>query len=488
MTTAAIYARLSNENEGSTSTKRQEKECRDFAQMRGLEVIDVFVDEGISGFSGKHRPSFERAINALEAGEFDNLIVWKLDRLTRQGMGAVGSLLDRLDGTGRGVISVMDGGLDTTQQNGRVMVALLSEMARAESANTSTRIRAQKREACEAGKWLSGSNVPWGYVMTADKKLAHCPETAATARQVIEMYLSGQSVANVIDWLNEEGIPSPRSKGWSRATLNDWIDSPVLAGLQPIYENHRSEIYRSPATGEPVSVGHGLATEAEWRSIRSLREQRRTTNNRRGTSTAKRAFAGLIFCDRCKGKMSVAGSAWRCNDERTKRTCTGCSIRPHLLEPHLEAMILNRITALAIDDPIIVRVAEAWRGEIEPLVNMAGLELHLADLEARLDSLIEDRYQKNRFAGREAMFDSLFDNINDEIKTVKEGLSTIPSSNPCQHFVDFSDQEIIRMAWDSASVKDKHAVAVALVDSVMVERRGRGGGFDPTRIEVVWRD
>jgi len=75
-----------------------------------------------------------------------------------------------------------------------------------------------------------------------------------------------------------------------------------------------------------------------------------------------------------------------------------------------------------------------------------------------------------------------------KIKTVKEGLSTIPSSNPCQHFVDFSDQEIIRMAWDSASVKDKHAVAVALVDSVMVERRGRGGGFDPTRIEVVWRD
>ena len=62
MAKAAIYARLSNESEGSTSIDRQRKECRDYAASHGLTVVEEFVDEGISGFSGKHRPEFERAI------------------------------------------------------------------------------------------------------------------------------------------------------------------------------------------------------------------------------------------------------------------------------------------------------------------------------------------------------------------------------------------------------------------------------------------
>jgi len=486
MATAAIYARLSNESEGSTSTDRQRKECRDYASAHGLTVVEEFVDEGISGFSGKHRPEFERAISALEAGQFDTLIVWKLDRLTRQGMGAVGTLLDSLDGTGRGIVSVMDGGLNTTQSNGRIMVALLSEMARSESANTSTRIKAQKREAREAGKWLQGSNVPWGYVMTEDKKLAHCPETAATARQVIEMFLAGSSASQVLDWLNENEIPSPRNKCWTKATLTDWTRSPALCGLQ-VEVGQRGVVYRSPETGRPVSVGDGLATESEWRTINTLREQRSPTSKKRGASRSKNTLAGLVRCAHCGGKMSVAGS-WRCNNERVRRTCQGCAVGTHLLEPHVEGMMLNRIAALDIDDPVIVRVAEAWRGEVEPAVDVAGLESHLADLEARLDSLIEDRYDKNRFVGREEMFDSLFDKLSGEIADIKDQVSNTPSTNPRQHFVDFTDQEVIRMAWDTASVHDKRAVAAAVIDTVTVERRGRGGAFDPTRVQVVWRD
>ena len=62
-------------------------------------------------------------------GDFDTLIVWELDRLTHRGMGHIGTLLDRLDGSGRRIVSKMEG-IDTSQSHGRIMVALLSEMAR----------------------------------------------------------------------------------------------------------------------------------------------------------------------------------------------------------------------------------------------------------------------------------------------------------------------------------------------------------------------
>ena len=485
MANAAIYARLSNENEESTSTTRQRKECRDYAAAHGLTVIREFVDEGISGYSGKHRPAMEEMIDRLKAGEFDTIIIWKLDRLSRRGISQMGEFLNVLKECNGRLLSVMDN-VDSAQGVGTLMIAMLSELAHMESQNTSTRIKAQKREAREAGKWLQGSNVPWGYVMTEDKKLAHCPETAATARQVIEMFLAGSSTSQVLDWLHANDIPSPTGKKWSKPTLTDWTRSPALCGLQ-VELGQRGVAYRSPETGQPVSIGDGLATEAEWRTIATLREQRSPSSKKRGASRSKNTLAGLVTCADCGGKMSVA-SSWRCNNERIRRTCKGCSIGVHLLEGHVEALMLNRISALDVEDQLIVRVAEAWRGEVQPVVDVVGLESDLADLEARLNALFEDRYTKNRFAGREQLFDSLHDALTAEIGDVKASIDSSPSTDPRQHFVDFSDPEVIRTAWEFASVADKRATAAAVIDTVKVERRGRGGAFDPTRIEVIWRD
>ena len=107
MERAAIYARLSLADENSTSTARQKKECREHAKSLGLTVVREFTDEGISGFKDVERPDFDEAIEALVRGEFDTLIVWKLDRLTRRGIGHIGTLLDRLDGSGRRIVSKM---------------------------------------------------------------------------------------------------------------------------------------------------------------------------------------------------------------------------------------------------------------------------------------------------------------------------------------------------------------------------------------------
>ena len=53
--------------------------------MRGWEVVDVFEDVDISPYQTRvKRPEFERMLVALRTGDLDGLVVWKLDRLTRQ--------------------------------------------------------------------------------------------------------------------------------------------------------------------------------------------------------------------------------------------------------------------------------------------------------------------------------------------------------------------------------------------------------------------
>ena len=210
MSRAAIYARLSLADEKSTSTKRQEKECRDYAAALGLDVVKVYVDEGISGYKDVERPAFDEAIEALFRGEFDTLIVWKLDRLSRRGMGHVGTLLDRLDGSGRRILSKSEG-IDTSQGHGRLLVGMLAEMARSESANTSMRLKAQRREAREVGK-ISSGGPPWGMMTLEDGTIAPDPETGPIARQVINRVLAGESRMSLIRWLNRNGHFTKRGR------------------------------------------------------------------------------------------------------------------------------------------------------------------------------------------------------------------------------------------------------------------------------------
>lgn len=70
MNRAGIYTRLSLVDEKSTSTKRQEQECRDYADRQDLEVIEVYNDEGLSGYKDIERPDFDRAIADLERGMY----------------------------------------------------------------------------------------------------------------------------------------------------------------------------------------------------------------------------------------------------------------------------------------------------------------------------------------------------------------------------------------------------------------------------------
>ncbi len=240
MSRAAIYARLSLADEKSTSTKRQEKECRDYAAALGLDVVKVYVDEGISGYKDVERPAFDEAIEALFRGEFDTLIVWKLDRLSRRGMGHVGTLLDRLDGSGRRIISKTEG-IDTSQGHGRLLVGMLAEMARSESANTSMRLKAQRREAREVGK-ISSGGPPWGMMTLEDGTIAPDPETGPIARQVINRVLAGESRMSLIRWLNRNGHftkrgrrpndpggnPSTFSSCAPKLVSNGWYDLSLL--------------------------------------------------------------------------------------------------------------------------------------------------------------------------------------------------------------------------------------------------------------------
>ncbi|HEX2625607.1 MAG TPA: recombinase family protein, partial [Candidatus Limnocylindrales bacterium] len=78
---AAIYARISNDPEGDRlGVNRQVEDCRKEAERRGWPVVDLYVDDDKSAWSGKVRPEYQRMVADIDARKIDAVLFWHPDR------------------------------------------------------------------------------------------------------------------------------------------------------------------------------------------------------------------------------------------------------------------------------------------------------------------------------------------------------------------------------------------------------------------------
>ena len=77
-----IYARYSSDNQREESIEGQLRECNDFAKRNDITIIDSYIDRAFSATTDR-RPAFQKMIKDSAKNMFDVIIVWKLDRFTR---------------------------------------------------------------------------------------------------------------------------------------------------------------------------------------------------------------------------------------------------------------------------------------------------------------------------------------------------------------------------------------------------------------------
>lgn len=487
---AAIYVRLSQEREGQTSTERQEADCRAWVARHHGEVLEVLADVGISGYAEVERPSFQSALEALRSGRVDTLVVWKLDRLSRRGIGQVGALLDDLERSGGRLVAVQDG-IDTAQSGSRMVLALLAELARQESANTGVRVRSAKAHLARSGRW-TGGRVPWGYRRDAETgRLVQEPEVASLVRLVAQRLTEGATLQEMAEWLNVEGhLRTPESGPWWPVRLGEVMRSPVLAGWSPT--NRRRSVHRHE-DGTPVEVtAEPILTPGEYSALQAALESRRPARGGRGRSPAH-LLAGVLYCGECGYRMSATGGRWaayvckRTTDRPGDRSCPGVAIRIPLANDYVAQRALARLAALEPEDPTLEAVAARWLRWKAPheTAERLALEAALADAQARLAELEEARYVRGEFSGPDGLgrFRRLSAIIEGQVRTARYALDSSPASQA--DLGPLLDLELSREAWAVASPEDRRAILGLVVDSVTVRKADRLGARND-RIEIVW--
>jgi site-specific DNA recombinase len=156
---AGLYARISLDRAGAgLGVERQLEDCRALARTRGWDIAGQYADNDLSAYSGKRRPEFQRLLADVEAGTITGIVVWHVDRLTRQPreLEDIIRLADRLGLA----LATVTGDIDLATPTGRMMARILGATARYESEQKSARHRRQISQAARSGRPHGGQGHP----------------------------------------------------------------------------------------------------------------------------------------------------------------------------------------------------------------------------------------------------------------------------------------------------------------------------------------
>lgn len=209
---AAAYVRVSSREQlEGYSLDQQERIIRDYCATHGWPPPDLFRDEGRSAFTDKteKRPAFAAMLAAAEAGEYEVIIVHKIDRFARSLVTTLREL-QRLEKAHVGFVSVAES-MDFTSPIGRVILSVLAAFAEYFSRNLSTEVKKGQAGRKAAGK--PPYSRPYG-AMVSGNALVVDPAKADHLARILAVAAT-QGYVRAANTLNEEGIPPRNAKQWS---------------------------------------------------------------------------------------------------------------------------------------------------------------------------------------------------------------------------------------------------------------------------------
>lgn len=293
---AAIYARISSDPSGQAlGVQRQLEDCRKLAEDRGWTVVDEYVDNDVSAYSGKRRPQYERMLADIRDGLRDAVLVYNMDRLTRRPI-ELEEFTAVCEAAGLRQVTTATSDVDLGTDDGLFMARITAAVAAKESARKSARVRRKMQQNAEQGLPGGGASRPYGY--EADKITIN-PAEAVIVREIVTRYIAGESARAIAEDLDARGIPTSQGATWRSTTIRGILLSPRIAGLR----SHRGEVV-AKAVWDPI------ITLEERQQVLNVQESNKTTGKR---SPRSYLLSGMLRCGKCGGKLF---SSPRVNERR----------------------------------------------------------------------------------------------------------------------------------------------------------------------------
>ena len=186
----AVYARVSTEHEAQINALENQLEWYKIECSRhsDWEIVEVYVDQGITGTQAQKRPEFLRMMEDARKDKFDLIITREVSRFARNTVDAL-SYTRQMKAMGVDVLFINDG-INTAADDGELRLSLMSSMAQDESRKISERVKAGQKISREKHVLYGNGNI-LGY-RRVNGTYVPDPDQAQTVKLIYQMYSTGK--------------------------------------------------------------------------------------------------------------------------------------------------------------------------------------------------------------------------------------------------------------------------------------------------------
>lgn len=226
----AIYVRVSTEeqaNEGFSINAQKDKLTK-YAEINDWNIVDYYIDDGISGKNLTERPEVNRLINDVKAKKITNVLVYKLDRLTRSVKDLI-YLIELFDKNNCTFNSQTEK-IDTSNAVGRMFVKIIGIFAEFERENLAERVSFGYEQKTKEGNYTNCNGV-FGYDYLIGKGILKVNyEEAKYVKKIYEWYLNGESMLKIAEKLKDFNVHTKRGGNWNQSTISSILTNPLYIG------------------------------------------------------------------------------------------------------------------------------------------------------------------------------------------------------------------------------------------------------------------
>lgn len=428
----ALYCRLSQEDMRageSESIQNQKLILERYAKEHCFLNPRFFVDDGISGVSFE-REGLQEMLDEVEAGNVSAVIVKDLSRLGRNYL-KMGELIEIVfPENGVRFIAINDG-VDTAREDNEFM-PLRNWFNEFYARDTSKKIRAVKYAKAQRGERVNGE-APYGYLIDPDDRnhLIPDPETAPVVKKIFEMYVRGDRMCEIQDWLRDNEIltigelryrrtgctrhPRPQLSAWY-----NWPDKSIFDLL--VREEYLGHTVTNKSTTVSYKCKKKKFNSKEKRfyfyntheplvdeETFELAQRRIATRHRPSKVDEIDMFSGLLFCADCGYKMYLARGgatlerkyAYTCGNYRNRArndfNCTTHYIRKSVIMDIVLADLQRVLSFVKKNEADFIKTAtEQNKQNTKNALEQTRKELDKSEKRlSELDTMFRKAFEKN---------------------------------------------------------------------------------------------